>query len=669
MTAGGAMLLGAGAIDAGAQAPPADPRGLNNAFVDHERPAAQLLFMAKRAEQASPEVAVDAYGVVADEFAIADPAWLIPAETRGDPQLAAWIYLGVDLALLRQLRAAPAAVRAAWHRRHDAPSMAAARTAGRSLADLARAARRWPLTAGAQAALTTLGDLHLERGTVGRALGCYRRAIEHGDPELPVAPDLAARVTTATRLYARPAADVPTTALAAPARSWFSGFSGSTARRTPALGPHGVVLADATWVRALRLQSTPGTPFIDRWFHRDFRAEEQAKVAARQDRQARLARAGRGRGQRDGQLALPRHGSDLGEQRPVIVGDAVVALLGRPAPAARALEASEAFQRNRGRRWGNFTPWDGIVPPARHLVALQLVSPNAGTPTVLWRAGGEAGVPGISRDSDFAGSPVASGGDVIIGALSTGNEIAAHVVTLDGATGAPRSAVYLGAGQREVRRGRYAGMLRVPPAVAVSLIAGQTLVCTNLGTIAACDAETGAVRWLRRYPQDPKPADNPPSRGVAPPFAALGGIVVAPWDADHIFLLDPNTGAELRRWRLLEETSLRLLGISAGGAPVGLATPSKGGAEQVVRLSAKGGKASIIATAPKGEDWFDARLRGNAVWLAGPHSIDRVDLATGDTERVYWFGRDRPETVALEFYPGGLAVATDRTLLWFPITR
>ncbi|MHC5020165.1 MAG: hypothetical protein ACYTGX_08675 [Planctomycetota bacterium] len=660
-----ATVLG-GTASALAQAPPPDPRGTNNAFVDFQRPAAQLLKVAKRSEAAAPEVCVDAYSVLAEQFAEADPAWVVPTEHRDDPQLPAWSYVGVHLALLLQLRNAAQPIRAAWRRRYDAPSLAAARAAGHDHTALAAVARRWPLTAGATRALRILGDLHLERGAVGRAIGCYRRAGDHRQPELPPAPALRRRIDAAERLM-QPAATPPLGTLPLPARGWFGEAATATARRTPAIAPHGVILADATWVRALSLDG-PNGPLSDRWMHRDADAEAQAKLAARQDRQARQTTPGWGR-RREGELKLPKHGIDLGEQRPVVAGGIVVALLGRPAPAARALESSVAFRQNR-RRWGRaFTQWDGVVPPARHLVALRLQPDEAGAPVLIWRAGGEAGVPGLSRASDFAGSPVASGGDVVVGALTTGNEIAAHVVTLRSASGEPRSVVYLAGGQREVRRGQFSGMLRVPPAVAASVIDGQAIVCSNLGVIAACDAETGDVRWLRRYPQGASPADNPPNRGVAPPFRAPDGIVVAPWDADHIFLLDPATGAERRRWPIPEGKPLRLLGVTAQGAPVGLHTGNDGPADQVLQLSTTGGKPSIIAIAPPGEGWLDARLRDGAVWLAGPHSIDRVDLATGDWERVYWFGRDRPETVALEFYDGGLAVATDRTMLWFPIGR
>lgn len=643
-----------------------DPRGVNNAFVDHERSAAQLLIMGRRSESATPEVAVDAYGVIAERLASADPSWVVPTEVRDDPQLAAWSYMGVHLALLRQLRAAPPPVRAAWIRRFDIPSLAAARRAGDDRDALARVPRRWPMTAGARAALRRLGDHHLERGVVGRALGCYRRALEHATPEQPAPPALETRVQAALRLLA-PVATPATSQLDSPARGWFSGSSTATARRTPALSPYGVVLADATWVRALG-PWTEGRPLTDRWLHLDTPAIEQAKQAVDQDRRARSTQTNAGRRRGEGELKIPRYGSDLGEQRPVVAGGLAVALLGRPAPAARALESAVAFVRGRQNRWwGNITDWDGIVPPARHLVALHLVPDAAGAAAVAWRVGGTLGVPGVGAASDFAGSPVASGGDIVIGALSTGNEIAAHVVILNGATGAARSAVYLGGGQREVRRGPLGGMLRVPPAVAVNVIDGQVIVVSNLGVVAACDAETGDVRWLRRYPQHPSPADNPPSRGVAPPFAAPGGIVIAPWDADSIFQLDPATGRELKRWPARSDRPLRLLGLTPDGAPVGLRAPADGPATAVVRLAENGGEPIVIAAAPEGEGWFDARVRGGAVWLAGAHSIDRVDLRSGERQRAYWFGRDRPETVALEFYAGGLAVATDRTLLWFPV--
>ena len=82
---GGLLATGGvlAAAPAEAQAPEfTDPYGANNAFVDLNRSAMQLLAMAQRAQAAPPEVAVDIYAVVAEQLARAPQSWVVPIETR-----------------------------------------------------------------------------------------------------------------------------------------------------------------------------------------------------------------------------------------------------------------------------------------------------------------------------------------------------------------------------------------------------------------------------------------------------------------------------------------------------------------------------------------------------------------------------------------------------------
>ena len=115
-------------------------------------------------------------------------------------------------------------------------------------------------------------------------------------------------------------------------------------------------------------------------------------------------------------------------------------------------------------------------------------------------------------------------------------EIAAYVACLDAETGAVRWVKPLGTRARRPRqRHERRDDGRVPGSAEIGnrllSLDGQTVYYqTNLGAVAALDAETGAIQWLATYPTRDRPA-SPASREPNPAVVHDGLVIVAPDDS------------------------------------------------------------------------------------------------------------------------------------------
>lgn len=98
----------------------------------------------------------------------------------------------------------------------------------------------------------------------------------------------------------------------------------------------------------------------------------------------------------------------------------------------------------------------------------------------------------------------------------------------------------------------------------LTLANDQVVYCSHSGAVVALDARTGMRTWGIRYPRrDPgEPADEPRLRDLAPPLFADGRLYVAPADTDHLYCLDPETGATI--WERDGLDVVHLAGVAAG---------------------------------------------------------------------------------------------------------
>lgn len=78
-------------------------------------------------------------------------------------------------------------------------------------------------------------------------------------------------------------------------------------------------------------------------------------------------------------------------------------------------------------------------------------------------------------------------------------------------------------------------------------LAGRNIVlCTNAGAVIALDAATGHRAWAVQYQRSPRRiVDANRSPDPAPAVVVGGRVFIAPADAEHVWALDAETGAEL----------------------------------------------------------------------------------------------------------------------------
>ena len=93
-------------------------------------------------------------------------------------------------------------------------------------------------------------------------------------------------------------------------------------------------------------------------------------------------------------------------------------------------------------------------------------------------------------------------------------------------------------------------------------ISGPNVVyCTDGGTVAALDAQTGRPAWEYRYPRNER-ATLPRYRDLCPPLADGGRIYAAPADTDRLLCLDAFTGRLI--WEREGVEVIHLLGVAKG---------------------------------------------------------------------------------------------------------
>ncbi|NQT21617.1 MAG: PQQ-binding-like beta-propeller repeat protein [Planctomycetes bacterium] len=194
------------------------------------------------------------------------------------------------------------------------------------------------------------------------------------------------------------------------------------------------------------------------------------------------------------------------------------------------------------------------------MVGGSLVALEAATGKLLWQTTGDT-------DKLFGGAalisqPAAVRGRVFAGLTRTKGEGESFLIALDAHSGSLVGTVFLESHSQPRHLGL--GALGAPPAAL-----GNTIVyCTNLGTVAAVDADSLEVKWLRRYPYAPPVlkahAIDQALRWAMNPPAIVGGVaVVAPQDAHWLYALDLNDGAVL--WRQPRNGALYFSAPSGAG--------------------------------------------------------------------------------------------------------
>lgn len=153
----------------------------------------------------------------------------------------------------------------------------------------------------------------------------------------------------------------------------------------------------------------------------------------------------------------------------------------------------------------------------------------------------------------FASSPTYSDGTLYAMAVDdAGSSRTAYVLSLDAPTGRLLWKTKVCAGSPPFLGGGLQPALGLPVAVG----GGAVYCVTNLGAVAALEAATGAVKWIRIYERAPGLEVDPRmGRGAGvsdfwaanAPLLAEDVLVVTPQDSGFMYGLDPQTGR--RKWQ------------------------------------------------------------------------------------------------------------------------
>ena len=238
-----------------------------------------------------------------------------------------------------------------------------------------------------------------------------------------------------------------------------------------------------------------------------------------------------------------------------------------------------------------------------------------------------ADAPGRISGAIYEGTPVADSRNVYIGLTEGGAEVSVYVACLDAETGATRWVKHLGTATSpenvQMLMNGMGGMINSAGAGNRLLsLDGQTVYYqTNLGSVAALDAETGAIRWLASYPTREGNGARP-MREANPAVIHDGLVIIAPDDALPIFAFDASTGKTVWKTPPMEKVS-HLLGVAKGRL---IAT-----GDRVYSFDLKTGK--LIHYWPDGPSGFEGHgrglLAGDSIYWPTKTDIFVLDQATG----------------------------------------
>ncbi len=166
-------------------------------------------------------------------------------------------------------------------------------------------------------------------------------------------------------------------------------------------------------------------------------------------------------------------------------------------------------------------------------------------------------------EASYEGTPVADADRVYIALTEAATETWVYVACLDAETGQTLWVRYLGNASSAFDQMRQT-TLGTELGQRLLTLDGQTVYYqTNMGALAALDADTGAVRWLSTYPTSDQNATEPLHRGLNPAVAHGGLVLVAPDDAPPIFAFDAASGELVWKTEPVAEVK-HLLGVAQG---------------------------------------------------------------------------------------------------------
>ncbi len=182
--------------------------------------------------------------------------------------------------------------------------------------------------------------------------------------------------------------------------------------------------------------------------------------------------------------------------------------------------------------------------------------------------------PGGSRSVNFEGTPIADAQNVYVAVTDRRDEIRIYVACFEAETGTRRWIKDLGTARPEPDPGM--GFMPMTPSSSSAgdyhhrllTLDGATLYyLTNLGSVVAIEAETGATRWLAAYPHlENYQSGRAGERDLNPAVVYDGKVIVAPSDANAIYAFDAASGRLVWKTEAIsDDVKLsHLLGVAKG---------------------------------------------------------------------------------------------------------
>jgi len=185
--------------------------------------------------------------------------------------------------------------------------------------------------------------------------------------------------------------------------------------------------------------------------------------------------------------------------------------------------------------------------------------------------------------------PVVAGSRLFVGFTHLGEEARTSLVALDATSGQELWRTFVCS--RTIPAFLGLGASASPPVVA----GDAAYLATNLGTVAAVDASTGALRWVHRYASFPSHLrrsilERNERWANCPPIVDAGLVFVAPQDASALLVLDAGRGS--LAWSAPRDGGRYLVGIE--GQRLFCA------GTQVVAMNTLTGKRLWVADLPEG---------------------------------------------------------------------
>lgn len=261
------------------------------------------------------------------------------------------------------------------------------------------------------------------------------------------------------------------------------------------------------------------------------------------------------------------------------------------------------------------------------------------------------------KEASFPVAPICSDGDCFVAAFKIEGFVNCYAVAFDADTGALRWSTWIASGQ--VEQTMFGEHAREPLCAPVAMGDGAIFDATQMGCVAALDADTGRLRWVKEYDQiivNAAKGYYPDPRNIIwennAPVYDQGVVVVAPMDSEYYYGLDSATGKELwhssnsRRDVFEPNSELRYIVGATDG-----------------RVVVAGGRRVVCQDIQTGARKWSIQLDRRLVAGRGVIAAGKVYIPTSETIEVVNLGTGTVEASQAVPIGGNIIVAGDAVVI------